>query len=115
MLTYCSENLYGLGCVAFLEDKHEEAEEHFRNSLRIKETALGDSHPDVARIINRLGTLYIEQARYGEAESAFTRALSIYEKRYGPTHSRVGQVLKRTSANCDYYYCEASFTDCAFA
>lgn len=45
-------------------------------------------------MINRLGTLYIEQSRFGEAEACFQRALAIRIAKLGPNHSRVGQTLK---------------------
>lgn len=37
----------------------------------------GDQHPDVARVKNRLGTLYIERTQFSRAEQYFKDALSI--------------------------------------
>lgn len=37
----------------------DKAEEYFLKSLAIKEKSLGRDHPDVARILNRLGSLCI--------------------------------------------------------
>jgi len=70
------------------------AEDLFKKALKNKEDILGDSHPDVARVVNRLGTLYIEQSRYADAEACFQKALAIRIAKLGPNHSRVGQTLK---------------------
>jgi len=80
--------------VYFLEGDHEKSEDLFKKALKNKEEILGDSHPDVARVVNRLGTLYIEQSRYCDAEACFQKALAIRIAKLGPNHSRVGQTLK---------------------
>ena len=54
----------------------------------------GDAHPDVARVLCRLGALYIEMDQYTEADASFGRALRIREDALGPSHARVAQTLK---------------------
>jgi tetratricopeptide (TPR) repeat protein len=43
----------------------------------------------VARWLNGLGSLYLDQGRYREAEPLFRRALSIQQKQFGPGHPEV--------------------------
>ncbi len=51
--------------------------------LSIREKIMGPDHPDVATILNCLGTLYESQGIYKEAEPLYIRALSINEKALG--------------------------------
>ena len=55
-------------------------------SLAMRETALGEDHPDVAQSCNNLAELYRALGRYDEAEPLHRRALEIREKRFGPDH-----------------------------
>jgi len=48
----------------------------------------------VSHILNRLGSMYVEQDNFKDAESCFTRALIIREAKLGPEHSRVAQTLR---------------------
>lgn len=89
---------YQLGC-AFLVNTGElnylqHAETNFLRALRLKEAMLGDWDPEVSHILNRLGSLYIEQDQYNDAEDCFNRALLIRETKLGPEHSRVAQTLR---------------------
>lgn len=45
-----AENLYALGCVAFMRNKHYKAESLFKKAAKLKEDALGDSHPVLLRL-----------------------------------------------------------------
>ena len=55
----------------------DKAENFLREALKIKEKSVGKNHPDVARILNRLGSLYIEKMDFQLAEEYFGRALEI--------------------------------------
>jgi hypothetical protein len=44
---------------------------YYQRSLRIRETALGPDHPDVATSLNNLAALYQVQGNYGAAEPSF--------------------------------------------
>jgi len=70
------------------------AEKLFLHALKIIENTLGKDHPDYARILNRLGSLYIERVQYTKAEEYLTEALNISIKKLGPLHSRVAQTYK---------------------
>ena len=54
--------------------------------LAIRETALGESHPDVAATLNNLATVYKKQGRLGAAQPLYERALAGWEKVLGPDH-----------------------------
>jgi len=70
------------------------AEKWLKSALSSKEKAVGQNHPDVARILNRLGSLYIERVEFDTAEEYFKRALEIRVRYLGSSHSRVAQTYK---------------------
>jgi len=70
------------------------AEKLFLRALTIYQSTLGKDHPDGARILNRLGSLYIERVQYDQAEQYLTEALEILVNKLGPLHSRVAQSYK---------------------
>jgi tetratricopeptide (TPR) repeat protein len=61
----------------------------YQRVLAADEKALGPKHPDVARDLNSLATLYAAMGRYLEAEQLMRRALAIDEQHFGERHSRV--------------------------
>lgn len=61
------------------QGKHAAARRLCVQSLKILESELGPSHPDVANVIHTLGNTYQQQDRYAEAESHYLRALRIAE------------------------------------
>ena len=69
------------------------AEPLFQRSLDIYETALGETHPDVAQSLNNLAELYLAQGNYAAAEPLFQRSLDIRETALGETHPDVAQSL----------------------
>ena len=93
--------IYALGCIYFIEGKsglggidQEKAENWLRRSLEIKERILGDWHPEVARVLNRLGSIYLELVQFNDAEACFLQALYIREEKLGANHSRCLQSHK---------------------
>ncbi|KAF2077076.1 hypothetical protein CYY_001643, partial [Polysphondylium violaceum] len=88
---------YSLGSVHFVEEhrKLDVAEEYFVRALELTEENLGDMDVSYARILNRLGSLYIEKDQFNDAEPFFKAALKIYEARFGLDHSRVSQILRQ--------------------
>lgn len=62
--------------------------------MEIKENLFGDWHPEVARILNRLGSVYLEQNQFNDAEACFEQALFIRVEKLGMNNSRVLQTLK---------------------
>jgi CHAT domain-containing protein/Flp pilus assembly protein TadD len=57
-----------------------------QQALAIREKLLGPDHPDVAMVLDGLGSLYEKEGRYSEAEPLYKRALTIREKAFGPNH-----------------------------
>jgi tetratricopeptide (TPR) repeat protein len=64
-----------------------------RRALKISEKKLPSEHPDVARSLNTLATLYCRHHWYGQAEPLFQRALSILEKSLGVDHPELVGIL----------------------
>jgi tetratricopeptide (TPR) repeat protein/CHAT domain-containing protein len=62
-------------------------------ALRIRETALGPEHPDVATSLNNLAELYKGQGNYSAAEPLYQRALRVWEAALGPDHPDVANSL----------------------
>ncbi|KYR01370.1 TPR repeat-containing protein [Tieghemostelium lacteum] len=88
---------YSLGSVHFVEEARrlDIAETYFQKALELTELKLGDMDVSYARILNRLGSVYIEKDQYKDAETCFKMALKIYEARLGIEHSRVAQILRQ--------------------
>jgi len=101
---YTGDNIYELGCFYFMKPEEvgtttkawtsDKAESYFLRALQIKEKSMGTDHPDVARILNRLGSLYIERVQFDVAEKYLVRTYEIRKNKQGLFHSRTGQTLK---------------------
>jgi tetratricopeptide (TPR) repeat protein len=103
---HAADTIYELGALYLIKPEEigkmnddkgwakDKAEKFFLQALEIKEKSMGSNHPDVARILNRLGSLYIERVQLNIAEQYLTRAYKIMKEKLGPYHSRVGQALK---------------------
>lgn len=72
----------------------DKAEKMFNRALTIIENTVGTDHPDYARILNRLGSLYIERVQFLKAEEYLLKALEIRILKFGHLHSRVAQTYK---------------------
>src|SRR5262245_59053042 len=62
-------------------------------ALAIREKALGPDHPETAKSLNALATLYSEIGAYARAEPLYRRALAIREKTLGPEHPDTAESL----------------------
>jgi class 3 adenylate cyclase/tetratricopeptide (TPR) repeat protein len=84
-----------VGCAVYLwrRGDYGAAVPLLKRALAILEKALGADHPDVARCLSNLATIYRNQARYAEAESLFIRALAILERSLGPDHPDIARRL----------------------
>jgi tetratricopeptide (TPR) repeat protein len=65
------------------------AEWDYLRALAVDEKELGPKHPDVARDLSALATLYSAAGRYLEAEQLMRRALAIDGRRFGQMHPKV--------------------------
>mmetsp|Transcript_24246 Transcript_24246/g.26929 ORF Transcript_24246/g.26929 Transcript_24246/m.26929 type:complete len:1179 (+) Transcript_24246:885-4421(+) len=102
---YTSDIMYELACFYLVKPEElgykvegtfsiDAAEEWFSKALASKRKAVGNVHPDVARILNRLGAVHIERTEYAEAEKYLKEALDIRLQSLGKYHSRVAQTYK---------------------
>jgi len=64
----------------YIQGRYSEAESLYERALKIRESQVDNSHPDLASSLNNLAYLYDSQGRYSEAEALYVRALSIFEK-----------------------------------
>jgi len=63
-----------------------EAEPLMRRALKIDEDSFGQDHPNVARDLINLGSLFQATSRGAEAGPLFRRAVKIYEDSLGQDH-----------------------------
>jgi serine/threonine protein kinase len=72
-------------CVNFL-GRYEEAEQLYRESIRIHQNLEGTGTVSATPTMNNLALLMHEQSRYAEADSLFKRTLDVQEKVWGKRH-----------------------------
>jgi tetratricopeptide (TPR) repeat protein len=68
-------------------------EEFYLRLLAINERTLGPEHPNVADVLNHLGSLYTDVERLSEAERCLRQALAIQEKSLPPDEPSIAQTL----------------------
>ncbi len=78
--------------------KFEEAEQLFKQALAIREQLLPAEHPQIARVLNFLGSFYELQEKNEEAEKCFKRALDIREKVLGVDNPQTIETRKKYDA-----------------
>ena len=86
-------SLNNLALLYWNQGNYDAAEPLYLRSLEIRETALGESHPDVAQSLNNLAELYRNQGNYDAAEPLFLRSLDIWETALGESHPLVATSL----------------------
>lgn len=72
---------FGLGLVAFDEDRTAEAEQSFRRALELLDEQEGAAR-ERAKNLARLGDVLLRQDRLPEAEQSYRRAVELYEDHY---------------------------------
>jgi len=72
--------LYEAGGTYAALGQSQPARERYEESLAIREQVLGDNHPDLARSLDGLAALLLQEAEYAEAEAMLRRAVSIHEQ-----------------------------------
>jgi hypothetical protein len=86
---------------AFASSDWATAEKCLRLALRIQEGALGPSHPELVRTLDRLGSVCEVAHRLGEAELCYRRALSIASATLTPDHPLVTKTRGNLQQFCD--------------
>ena len=74
--------------------QYQQVEVLLQKAREIRLRVLGDDHTDMARTLNDLGLLYLNQGRYLEAESILQQALTIRRRAFGEEHLDVVQTLR---------------------
>ena len=72
-----------LGLTYFRMARYEEAEDMHRTALEMRESLLGEEHPDVAQTLNDLAFLLSAQGKYAQAAPLYDRALAIRKEKLG--------------------------------
>lgn len=78
-----------LGAILATGGRYEEAEREIRHVLEVRETTLGDRHPDTSTSRVTLGNLLDAQGRHEEAETILLRAIAALERELGARHPEV--------------------------
>jgi class 3 adenylate cyclase/tetratricopeptide (TPR) repeat protein len=73
--------------------RYDEARALGERALSTREKALGPDHCDVAKSLNELALIQVEQGRYAHGATLHERALAIREKALGPEHPDVAESL----------------------
>ena len=84
-----AHSLNNLGILYCQQEKYNQAEPLFKQSLALGQELLGENHLDVASSLNNLAEMYSSQRRYEEAEPLFKQALAMRQKLLGDHHSDV--------------------------
>lgn len=79
---------------------YEEAEPLLQNALSLRQSLLGEDHPDVAISLYNLASLYDNQFRFKEAEKLFKASLLLFQKTLGPEHPHTHQVQVKVNMIC---------------
>jgi CHAT domain-containing protein/Tfp pilus assembly protein PilF len=90
------------------QGRYSEATSLAQRVLQIRETLLGQNHPDVATSLNNLASLYQAQGLYTDAEPLYKRALGINEKTFGTNHPSVAATLNNLA---QLYQSEGRYAD----
>jgi tetratricopeptide (TPR) repeat protein len=69
-----------IGALHWRKDNYDEAIQFFGRLLDIREANLGDSHPDVANVLNNLASAQREVGKLDLAETNYLRAIRILQK-----------------------------------
>jgi DNA-binding SARP family transcriptional activator len=88
-----SQLLSSLGCYLHIHGAYGEAEQVFRESISVAESALGAEHPIVATRQNNLALLLSTIGRYSEAEPLLRQIITRGEKSLGRHHIEVAMRL----------------------
>jgi len=100
--------LNDVGYYLYDRAQYVEAEPLFRRALEIRERVRGPDHPDTARSLNNLATLYDSQGKLTEAEPLYRRALEIRERVLGPDHPDTATSLNNLAG---LYYSQGKLTE----
>jgi tetratricopeptide (TPR) repeat protein len=90
--------LNNLGSVYVEEHKYKQAEETLKQSMALKESELGPSHPGLTETLSSLAVLYTQTHRFDDAEDQYQRLLRILEPESANFAPAIAKVLHGMNA-----------------
>ncbi len=93
-----AELCYTLGEVYWEIGELEKAEAMHRRGLSLRQTVLGNEHPDIARSMRRLGHVLWRRGQIDEAEKLGRAAVAMQRKLYGNEHLELAKSLTDLAA-----------------
>lgn len=87
--------LNNLGVLCLNSARPEEAEQHLRRAVELKESTLGSTHPELAHSLVNLATACRRLGRTVQARELYTRALGILESQLLPEHPRLVKLRRQ--------------------
>ncbi len=84
-----ASSLSSLGQLKYQQKDYKGAEDSFRQSLELREAALGADHPTVISGINNLAALFVARGALDEAEPLLQRAMAVTVKRVEATQAEL--------------------------
>ena len=88
-----ADTLAALWEAYFFDGDLVKAEPPIRETLKLREQALGMHHALTALALDNLGLLLYQSGRYDEASKAFEQALPIHREIFGPEHPEMATIL----------------------
>jgi tetratricopeptide (TPR) repeat protein len=85
-LVEAAELFYRAGLYLAQHASYTLAELLYQRSLALYEQLVGTGHPDTAKCLNGLASIYRAWGKYNEAEPLCKRALALYEQQFGADH-----------------------------
>ena len=76
----------------YTQGDYEKALEYNNKALPIRQSVLGENHPDVASSYNSIGLVYQKQENYKKALEYFQKALKIRQQVFGADHPSTQKV-----------------------
>jgi tetratricopeptide (TPR) repeat protein len=87
-----------LGNVATRSSLHEQALQHYRDSLRLLEQAVGPDYPEIAVLRNNMGSALRSMGRYQESLDVLEQAMPVAERVFGAEHELTAALCNNIGA-----------------
>ncbi len=88
---------HSLGVLADAAGDDAAAGEHHRRAHELRTRLLPPDHPDLARSLNALGNVHLDQGEYDQALGRYREAQQLRERVFGPGHPVVAGTLNNVS------------------
>lgn len=95
-----ARTMNNLASLLFVTGKLDAADEFLRQSEDLQIEVMGSDHPEIARILQNRGLIYLIQRRYKQAEPRLHRALEIWEKSGEPRDLETACTMRGLAVLC---------------